>query len=145
VLGVDWGRKRFGVAVSDPGRLIAQPLATLTRRERQRPPIAALLDLIQANEVVEIVVGLPLSPEGDEGEAAREARSFGDALAARAHLPVTFWDERLSTALAIRSARAAGVSDRDSRGRLDQMAAVAILQHFLDARGSGGAGGRGSE
>jgi len=131
---VDWGRKRFGVALSDPGRLIAQPLTTLTRREGQRPPIAALLALIHAHDVTELVVGLPLSLEGEEGEAAAAVRAFGDALARRAALPVTFWDERLSTALALRSARAAGVKDRDSRDRIDQMAAVAILQHFLDAR-----------
>jgi putative Holliday junction resolvase len=134
VLAVDWGRKRFGVALSDPGRLIAQPLATLVRRERHRPPIAALLDLIHAHDVTELVVGLPLTPDGAEGESATEVRAFGDALARRAALPLTFWDERLSTALALRSARAAGVKDRDSRGRIDQMAAVAILQHFLDAQ-----------
>jgi len=136
VLAVDWGRKRFGVAVSDPSRLIAQPLATLTRREGQRAPIAALLDLISKHGVAEVVVGLPLSLEGEEGEAAREVRTFGAALAARSGLPLTFWDERLSTSLALRSARAAGVKDRDSRPRIDQMAAVAILQHFLDAQGA---------
>lgn len=134
VLAVDWGRKRFGVALSDPSRLIAQPLTTLARREGQRPPIAALLDLIKEHDVSELVVGLPLSLEGEEGEAAAEVRAFGDALARRAALPLTFWDERLSTAFALRSARAAGVKDRDSRDRIDQMAAVAILQHFLDAR-----------
>jgi len=143
VLGVDWGRRRFGVALSDPGRLIAQPLTTLTRRAGKRAPVAALVDLVRAHGVAAIVVGLPLTPDGDEGEAAVEARAFGEALAARAGLPVTFWDERLSTAVARRAARAAGVRDRDSRGRIDQMAAVAILQHFLDAgagqRGSGGA------
>ena len=131
---MDWGRKRFGVALSDPSRLIAQPLTTLARREGQRPPIAALLDLIHNHDVTELVVGLPLSPEGEEGEAAAEVRTFGTALARRAALPLTVWDERLSTALALRSARAAGVKDRDSRDRIDQMAAVAILQHFLDAR-----------
>ena len=132
VMAVDWGRKRFGVALSDPGRLIAQPLTTLVRRERHRSPIAALLDLIRVHDVTELVVGLPLTPEGEEGESAVEARAFGDALARRAALPLTFRDERLSTAFALRSARAAGVKDRDSRGRIDQMAAVAILQHFLD-------------
>ena len=137
VLAVDWGRKRFGVALSDPGRLIAQPLTTLVRRERHRPPIAALLDLIRLHDVCELVVGLPLTPEGEEGESAVEARAFGDALARRADLPLTFRDERLTTAFALRSARAAGVKDRDSRGRIDQMAAVAILQHFLDAQPGG--------
>jgi len=80
------------------------------------------------------VVGLPLSLEGEEGEAAAEVRAFADALARRAGLPLAYQDERLTTALALRSARAAGVKDRDSRGRIDQMAAVAILQHYLDAQ-----------
>jgi len=79
VLAVDWGRKRFGVALSDPGRLIAQPLTTLARREGQRPPIAALLDLIRTHAVTALVVGLPLSLAGEEGEAAAEVRVFGDA------------------------------------------------------------------
>jgi len=139
VLAVDWGRKRFGVALSDPGRLIAQPLTTLVRRERHRPPIAALLALIHTHDVTELVVGLPLTPEGAEGEAVAAVRAFGDALARRAALPLTYWDERFSTVHALRSARAAGVKDRDSRGRIDQMAAVAILQHFLDAQRSAAA------
>jgi putative Holliday junction resolvase len=131
---VDWGRRRFGVALSDPGRLIAQPVTTLTRRERQRPPYTALLELIRSHEVCELVVGLPLTPEGEEAAAAAEARTFGETLARRAGLPVTFHDERMSTALALRAARTAGVRDRDSRARIDEMAAVAILQHLLDAR-----------
>lgn len=141
VLAVDWGRKRFGVALSDPGRLIAQPLTTLTRREHHRPPIAALLDLIRAHDVTELVVGLPLSPEGDEEATAAEVRAFGEALARRAGLPLAFQDERLTTALALRAARSAGVKDRDSRGRIDQMAAVAILQHFLDGQRAAAARG----
>jgi putative Holliday junction resolvase len=131
---VDWGRKRFGVALSDPGRLIAQPLATLSRREGQRPPISALLELIRAHHVTDLVVGLPLSPDGEESETTAEVRAFGEALARRAEIPLVFQDERLTTALALRSARAAGVKDRDSRARIDQMAAVAILQQYLDAR-----------
>ncbi len=137
VLAVDWGRKRFGVSLSDPGRLIAQPLATLTRREGQRPPIAALLELIRAHAVTDLVVGLPLSPEGEETAVTAEVRAFGAALARRSGLPLAFQDERLTTARALRSAREAGVKDRDSRARIDQMAAVAILQAWLD----GGAGG----
>jgi putative Holliday junction resolvase len=133
VLALDWGTKRFGVALSDPTRLIAQPLTTLTRRAGHRPPLAAIVELIRRHEVALVVVGLPLGPEGDEGDAAREARTLGEAVARRAEVSVTWWDERLSTAAALRSARAAGVRDRDSRERIDQMAAVQILQHYLDA------------
>jgi putative Holliday junction resolvase len=139
VLAVDWGTKRFGVALSDPTRLIAQPLTTLTRRARHRPPVRAILDLITRHEVALVVVGLPLSPNGAEGEAAAEARALGEAISRRSGVPVTWWDERLSTAAALRSARAAGVRDRDSRERIDQMAAVQILQHFLDAQRAAGA------
>ena len=133
VLAIDWGTKRFGVALSDPTRLIAQPLATLTRRAGRRPPVREILDLITRHAVSLVVVGLPLTPEGEEADAAGEVRALGDAVARRSGVPVTYWDERLSTAVALRSARAAGVRDRDSRERIDQMAAVAILQHFLDA------------
>ena len=134
VLALDWGTKRFGVALSDPTRLIAQPLTTLTRRAGHRPPVAEIVELVRRHEVALVVVGLPLGPEGDEGEAAREARALGEAVARRAAVPVTWWDERLSTAAALRSARQAGVKDRDSRERIDQMAAVQILQHYLNAQ-----------
>ncbi len=143
VLAVDWGTRRFGVALSDPLRLIAQPLATLTRRAGRRAPVAEILDLIVRHEVALVVVGLPLGPDGEEGDAAAGARELGDALARRSGVPVTYWDERLSTAAALRSARAAGVKDRDSRERIDQMAAVQILQHWLDARRAEGTESRG--
>jgi putative Holliday junction resolvase len=144
VLAVDWGTVRLGLALSDPTRLIAQPLTTLKRRAGHRAPIADILDLIARHEVTLVVVGLPLAPDGGEGAAAAEARALGEALARRGGIPVTYWDERLSTAAALRSARAAGVRDRASRARIDQMAAVAILQHFLDARNATGrpTGGR---
>jgi putative holliday junction resolvase len=138
VLAVDWGGKRFGLALSDPTRLIAQPLVTLTRRANHRAPVAAIVEIIVRHEVTLVVVGLPLDPEGDEGDAARAARDLGEAVTRRSGIPVTYWDERLSTAAALRSARTAGVKDRDSRARIDQMAAVAILQHWLDARRAGG-------
>lgn len=133
-LAVDWGGRRFGVALSDPTRLIAQPLVTLTRRPKHRAPVAAIAELVAQHQVKLVVVGLPLDPEGAEGDAAREARALGAALERRTGVAVAYWDERHSTATALRAARAAGVRDRDARARLDQMAAVAILQSFLDAR-----------
>lgn len=141
VLAVDWGGKRFGLALSDPTRLIAQPLVTLTRRANHRAPVAAIVELVARHQVSLVVVGLPLDLAGAEGEAAREARALGDAVARRSGIPVTYWDERLSTAAALRAARAAGVRDRDSRERIDQMAAVAILQHYLDAQRATADGG----
>lgn len=144
VLAVDWGQKRFGLALSDPLRMIAQPLATLTRRTGKRAPVGAMLDLIRANHVTEVVVGLPLTEDGAEADAAREARALGDALGRRSGLPVHYQDERMSTARARAAAREAGVSERDARERVDQMAAVGILQAWLDGRaqGHGGTGAR---
>jgi putative Holliday junction resolvase len=132
VLAVDWGLRRFGVAISDPSRLIAQPLTTLTRRPKQRAPVGAVAALAAGHGATQIVVGLPLTPEGEETEAARAARAFGEQLERRSGLPVSFMDERLSTAHALKSARRAGMKDRDSRARIDQMAAVGILQAWLD-------------
>jgi putative Holliday junction resolvase len=134
VLAVDWGQKRFGLAVSDPLRMIAQPLTTLTRRAGKRAPVGKILELITANGVTEVVVGLPLAPSGHEGAAAHEARALGEAIARRSGLPVHFADERMSTAHATKSARRAGVKDEDSREKIDQMAAVAILRGWLDRR-----------
>ena len=139
VLALDWGTRRFGVALSDPSRLIAQPLTTLTRRPGRRPPVREIVELIARHAVVLVVVGLPLDLEGEEGEAAGEARALGEAVQRRSGVPVAFLDERLSTAAALRSARQAGVRDRDSRERIDQMAAAAILQHWLDAQRATGA------
>lgn len=135
-LAVDWGTKHFGVAISDPSRLIAQPLTTLSRRAHHRAPVAKVVALAEEHGVTDVVVGLPLTPEGEEGDSAREARAFGEAIAARSGRKVSFVDERLSTAHAIKSARRAGVKDKDSRARIDQMAAVSILQSWLDSQRS---------
>ena len=132
VLAVDWGQKRFGLAVSDPLRMIAQPLTTLTRRVGKRAPVGRILDLATEHGVSDVVVGLPLTAGGTEAAAAREARSLGEAIARRSGLAVHFLDERMTTVHAIKSARRAGVKDADSREKIDQMAAVGILQAWLD-------------
>lgn len=121
--------------------MIAQPLTTLTRRPGKRAPVGAIAALVLEHAVADIVVGLPLTMEGNEESAAREARSLGDAIAARSGIPVHYLDERMSTAHALKSARRAGVKDEHSRGKIDQMAAVGILQAWLDRRGGGTAAG----
>ena len=134
MLAVDWGEKRFGVALSDPLRMIAQPLTTLTRRAGKRAPVGPIANLAAEHGVSDIVVGLPLTPEGDESDAARHARALGDALATRTGLPVHYLDERMTTAHALKSARRAGVKEKDARETIDQMAAVGILQAWLDRK-----------
>lgn len=141
-MAIDWGEKRFGLAISDPLRMIAQPLTTLTRRAGKRAPVGPIAELLAQHDVTDVVVGLPLTPDGDERASAAEARALGEAVARRSGLPVHYLDERMTTAHAIKSARRAGVKDADSRGKIDQMAAVGILQAWLDRRHDGTAAGR---
>lgn len=129
---MDWGQKRFGVALSDATRMLASPLTTITRRPKQRAPVGKVAGLADHHEVSEIIVGHPLDEHGNEGEAALAARAFAAALQQKTNLPVHLVDERMSTAQALRGARAAGVTDRDSKHRIDQMAAVVLLQAWLD-------------
>jgi putative Holliday junction resolvase len=136
VLALDYGQRRIGVAVSDPTRTIAQPLPTLVRRRGRRPPYARILETIEEWGVEEIVVGLPLLPSGDEGPMAEEVREFADGLARRSGLPVEFWDERLSSAHSERELARLELpaTARKEKGRVDAMAAVIILQAYLNAR-----------
>lgn len=128
LLGVDWGTKRIGLALSDPTGTIAQPLATLTRRAGRRFPMARLRSYLEQWHPVGVVVGLPLEADGSEGPAAREARAVADLIAARTGLPVTLLDERMTTARALE----AGRPERGARVDLDQRAAVVLLQQHLD-------------
>ena len=134
LLGIDWGRTRIGLALSDETQTLAQPLSTLTRRAGKRPPIAKLLDVARAHAVAGVVVGLPLDERGLEGEAARAARAIGAAVAERGGLPVTLWDERFSTARALRAVKEMGGSTRGRKADVDALAAALMLQHYLDAR-----------
>lgn len=140
ILGVDFGKRRIGLALTDPFRVIASPLTTLTRRAGRQPPWQDLLRIIKENEVAGIVVGLPLDLEGEEGEWAGEVRAFGDTLAERSGLPVHWVDERLSSVQAERAVRGSGLKkkQREQKERVDAAAASVILQHFL-ALGGGSA------
>ena len=139
VLGVDYGERRVGLAVSDPSGTIAQPLPTLARRTGKRPPVHAVAELAREWQVEAIVVGLPLTLEGDESDWTREARAFGDRLADRTGLPVHFVDERMTSVRAERAVRSLGLrrADREDRSRVDAAAAILILQAFLDRTARG--------
>jgi putative Holliday junction resolvase len=133
VLALDYGQRRIGVAVSDPTRTIASPLATLQRRQGKRPPWAEIARIVEEQEIAEIVVGLPLDLAGEEGEWAAEVRDFGAQLARRYSLPVHWVDERLTSVMAERTVRSLGLkrSQREEKGRIDAAAAALILQAFL--------------
>ncbi len=134
VLGVDYGERRVGLAVSDPTGTIAQPLPTLTRRAGKRPPVQAIADLAREWQVEAVVVGLPLTLEGDESDWTRETRAFAERLAQRTGLPLHFVDERLTSVRAERAVRSLGLrrAEREDKTRVDAAAAVLILQAFLD-------------
>lgn len=133
-LGVDYGERRIGVALSDPSATIAQPLPTLPRRKGKRPPVAKLIAIIAEHDVAGIVVGLPLSLDGEENEWTREVRAFGEKLGTRADRPVAFIDERMTSVSAERAVRSIGLPrrERERKERIDAAAAVLILQSYLD-------------
>ncbi|GBD31494.1 MAG: putative pre-16S rRNA nuclease [Gemmatimonadales bacterium] len=136
LLAIDPGEKRIGLAVSDPAQTVAQPLATLTRRAGRRFPLRRLREHIEAQEVVGVVIGLPLDPSGEEGQKARAAREIGEEIRRHTGLAVAYLDERMTTAQALKVARAIEAKPRRHPERVDRMAAAILLQNFLDSRRS---------
>lgn len=136
-LSLDYGRKRIGLAISDPTRTIASPLTTLVRREGKRPPWPLLREIVEKYTVTEVVVGLPLDLSGEEGDWAREVREFGAEFERRFQLPVHWIDERMSSVQAERTVRGMGLkrSAREEKERVDAAAAAIILQSYLDRGG----------
>lgn len=134
LLAVDWGEIRIGLALSDESQVLATPLETLKRRQGKRLPMPRLLELTAIHNPVGIVVGLPLSLEGTEGESAEAAREMAATLERRTGLPLELWDERMSTARALGAIREQGGSTRGRKSDLDALAAAVLLQHFLEAR-----------
>jgi putative Holliday junction resolvase len=134
VLGIDFGERRIGLAVSDPSATIAQPLPTIIRRAGKRPPIAAIVQIIQDQAAERAVVGLPLNLAGEETEWTATVREFAAKLQDRAGIPVEFIDERLTSVQAERAVRSLGLkrSEREQKERIDAAAAVLLLQTFLD-------------
>lgn len=133
VLGVDFGERRVGLAVSDPSGSLAFPLRTVHRTTR-KALFEELAALIEAEGVEALVVGLPLGLDGQETLTTRQAKNFAASLAGRTGLPVHLADERLSSALAEEDLKAAGRRRLGKDGRLDMQAAVRILQSWLDNR-----------
>jgi putative Holliday junction resolvase len=149
-LGVDPGSVRIGVAVSDEDGMLASPLATVDARK----PDAAreVADHARREDAKEIVIGLPLTLAGKEGDAARRARALAKAIAKHTDVPLVMWDERLTTAEATRALAASEVRGKKRRAMVDRVAATVLLQSYLDARArkrwdeetSDGPGGHGS-
>lgn len=132
LLGVDYGTVRVGLAVSDPERRIASPLATHERRGRDGDA-RYFRKLIEEEEVGRIVVGLPVHTDGSESQKSAEARKFGAWLAGVSGLPVSYYDERFTTVEAEGFLLAAGLTNKRRKARRDRVAAQILLQSYLDA------------
>ena len=132
VLGLDFGTRRVGAAVSDPRRLIATPLEVYERRDAAQDA-RHYQTLVAEHEIDRIVIGLPLHTGGREGTAASLARTFGDWLATVTGLPVVYYDERYTTVDAEDAMIAAGLKRSKRKGLRDMLAAQILLQNYLDA------------
>ena len=131
ILAIDFGKRRIGLAITDPFRLIVTGLETL-RRTTLREDLEHLTKLAAEREVSRIVMGLPLNMDGTEGTQAQRAREFADRLGRRTGIAVDLWDERLTSVAAEDLLRERGVyADRRS-GIVDRLAASILLQTYLD-------------
>lgn len=132
VIAIDLGARRIGVAVTDGLGLTAQPQATIARRGGKRD-LDAIADLVRAHDAERVVLGLPLSPEGEVGRAAASVQAFADRLRRVIDVPVELIDESFSTVEAEEVLLAADVSRARRREVVDKLAAAVILRRWLDA------------
>ncbi len=132
ILGIDFGTRRVGAALSDPRHQIASPLEVYERRD-PRQDARHYAKLVSEEEIDAIVVGLPLHTGGGEGELAALARKFGRWLGETTARPVVFFDERYTSVAAEEALRSAGLSPKERKARRDMLAAQILLQDYLDA------------
>jgi putative pre-16S rRNA nuclease len=133
ILAIDYGSVRMGLAVSDPLGLTAQGLPTL-ERSNKRADLGRISQLAADYSVAEVIVGNPISYEGQDTEMSRRAARFADELRAGLGLPVVLWDERLTSLEADRALRESDASRSARRRARDRMAAQILLQSYLDRR-----------
>lgn len=140
VLGLDYGSKTVGVAVSDPLGITAQGLETIVRKEENklRKTLARIEELCREYEVEKIVLGLPKNMNNTLGERAQVSEEFREMLERRTALPVIMWDERLTTVMAENVLKENGVRREERKKYIDKIAAVFILQSYLDMMSSSG-------
>ena len=132
ILGIDYGKKRIGLAVSDPMRKIAQGIPTLANRSLAQV-FSDLENIISDHEISQIVIGLPITMKAEVGKAAQVTNKFITALKDRFELPTMVWDERLTSVLARRTMKELGKSPSKNKNKVDEIAAILILQSYLDS------------
>jgi putative holliday junction resolvase len=131
-LGIDYGSKRVGLALSDPLRILASGAGVLPN---SRSLISTLAEFITEHEVVQVVVGMPYAPDGGAGKKGQEVEEFIQRLKGTVDVPVATWDESFTTVDASAAIRKGGMKkkQRQKKGVLDEMAARLLLQEYLDA------------
>ena len=133
VLGLDLGTTRIGVALSDPTGMFASPLSVVQCRGRAND-LARLKEVVESSEAEQVVIGMPTTLRGEQGLAAQQAEEFARELAEQLDVPVTTWDERMTTVVAERALIAAGERRETRRDKRDKVAAAVMLQSYLDAQ-----------
>jgi putative holliday junction resolvase len=129
ILGIDFGRARIGLAISDELRLLAHPLETISANKES---VRRIAEIVRERKIDKVVIGIPKQMSGEIGVAANEALEFAVKLRAQLPCPVETWDERLTTVAANRALSDAGKKTRQTRNIVDQVAAQMILQGYLD-------------
>ena len=132
LLGIDFGTRRIGIAVSTPDQTIASPLENYNRRN-ETEDAAVLKKMAREYQAVGLVVGLPVHMSGDEGGRAKEARKFGEWASRMVGLPVVYWDERYTSAMAELYLQQSNLSAEKRKAKLDKVAAQLMLQGFLNS------------
>jgi putative holliday junction resolvase len=132
ILALDLGKRRIGLAISDPLRITAQGLPNLVRT-RIRDDLDALVQMVREREVGLILLGNPINMRGSEGRQSVWVREFAAAMEKRTGLPVKLWDERLTSVEAGRVLRASGISIEKRAAAVDKLSAVILLQSYLDS------------
>lgn len=141
IVGIDWGAARLGIALSDEQKIIATPLKTITAEKKSEATAKKVLAELLAHAetgrytIEQIVVGLPLMMSGKSGFQADEVKHFIAQLQALTSIPIVPWDERLTTSMAERSLKESSLSRKRRSQVVDSVAAIIILQSFLDHRG----------
>ena len=135
ILGVDFGRARIGLAISDELRALAHPLETISTRKNA---VARIAEIVREKKIGNVIVGIPREMSGAIGKAANETLGFVERLRALLPCEVITWDERLTTVAAHRALREVGRKTRSTRNYVDQVAAQMILQGYLDRQSEAG-------
>lgn len=135
-MGLDFGTKTVGVAISDELGITAQPVETITRKSntKLRKTLARIEQLVLEYRITDIVLGYPKNMNNSEGARVEATKEFGEMIKRRVGLPVVFWDERLTTMESERILIETNIRRENRKAYIDQMAAVLILQSYMDAR-----------